>query len=128
MYSAEIKFVTFWNGHEEQIVVFPKIIQHSVMADNVQRSSFGSLRPIAGGFVVNGECVGESESLRMKARPETDTALLKKLAKTVTIEEEIKEIVNADVVNLESATATFSKPYVNKNAEKRKRRKTRGKR
>jgi hypothetical protein len=78
MFNAEMKFVVFNGHHGEQIVVFPKIIQHSVMAEDVHKSSFGGMRPISGGFIVDGECVGESESLGMKSRPE-DTSLLQGL-------------------------------------------------
>lgn len=79
MVGAEMKYVTFDGHNGEQIIIFPKIIQHSVMADDVKKSSFGGMRPIAGGFVVGGQCVGESESLRMKSRGELDTTLIRKL-------------------------------------------------
>lgn len=76
---SDTKYVVF-DGHEgEQIIAFPKIIQHSVMANDVLDSSFGGMRPISGGFIVNGECVGMSESLRMHSRGDRDTALLKKM-------------------------------------------------
>ena len=82
MLGARMKYVVF-NGHEgEQIIIFPKIIQHSVMADDVKKSSFGGMRAISGGFVVDGQCVGESESLRMKSRLDVDTALIAKLLDT----------------------------------------------
>ena len=79
MVGAEMKYVVF-DGHKgEQIIIFPKIIQHSVMADDIRKSSFGGMRAISGGFIVNGECVGESESLRMKSRRDKDTLLIQKL-------------------------------------------------
>mgnify|MGYP007046309841 CR=1 FL=1 len=76
MIGAKMKYVVFDSYNGEQIIIFPKAIQHSVMADNVKESSFGGMRAISGGFIVNGECVGESESLRMKSRLEVDTALI----------------------------------------------------
>ncbi|PHR55956.1 MAG: hypothetical protein COA43_14655 [Robiginitomaculum sp.] len=89
MLGAKMKYVVFDGYKGEQIIIFPKIIQHSVMADNVKDSSFGGMRPISGGFVVNGVCVGESESLRMKSRGDEDTHLIAKLL-DLDIEEEIK--------------------------------------
>ncbi len=79
MIGAKMKYVVFGGYEGEQIIIFPKIIQHSVMADDVERSSFGGMHPISGGFIVNGQCVGESESLRMKSRLEVDTALIPSL-------------------------------------------------
>lgn len=79
---SEMKYVVFDSHKGEQIIIFPKIIQHSVMADDVKRSSFGGMRAISGGFVVNGHCVGESESLRMKSRLDVDTALIDGLLDT----------------------------------------------
>lgn len=76
MIGARMKYVVFDGYKGEQIIIFPKIIQHSVMADDVEKSSFGGMRPISSGFVVDGQCVGESESLRMKSRLEVDTALI----------------------------------------------------
>ena len=53
MVNADMKYVVF-DGHDgEQIIIFPKVIQHSVMADDVKKSSFGGMRPISGGFVVD---------------------------------------------------------------------------
>lgn len=73
-----MKFVTFDGYEGEQIIVFPSKIQHSHFAEQVERLSFGTMKPIAGGFVEDGECVGKSISLRMGSREE-DTALLKQL-------------------------------------------------
>lgn len=76
---AKLKFVTFYNGAgAEEIIVFPAVIQHLAFAESVTELSFGRLRAVSGGFVMDGECVGESVSLGMKAREE-DTELLKKL-------------------------------------------------
>lgn len=74
--TSNMKYVVFDGHHGEQIIVFPRIIQHSHFAEQVSELSYGSMHPISGGFVVNGECVGESESLRMKSRGDKDTALI----------------------------------------------------
>tara|TARA_R110000772_G_scaffold154491_1_gene265530 strand:- start:196 stop:546 length:351 start_codon:yes stop_codon:yes gene_type:complete len=74
----KMKFVTFEDYHGEQIIVFPDHIQHAQFARAVKQAAFSDMEPISGGFVVNGECVGESISLRMDSRPE-DTELLKTL-------------------------------------------------
>lgn len=76
MFTSETKYVVFDGHNGEQIFVFPKIIQHSVMADMVEENSFGGLHRVSGGFVLNGECVGRSESMRLDSRPEVDTELL----------------------------------------------------
>ena len=73
-----MKFVTFEDYHGEQIIVFPDHIQHAQFAKGVSAAAYSDMEPIAGGFVVNGECVGESISLRVGSRPE-DTELLKTL-------------------------------------------------
>jgi hypothetical protein len=74
----KMKFVTFSDYHGEQIIVFPDHIQHAQFARGVQGAAFSDMRPIAGGFVVDGECVGKSISLRLESRSE-DTELLKTL-------------------------------------------------
>ena len=74
----KMKFVTFEDYHGEQIIVFPDHIQHLQFARAVSQASHSKMTPIAGGFVVDGECVGESISLRMSSRPK-DTELLKTL-------------------------------------------------
>jgi len=74
-----MKYVVFSGYNGDQIIIFPKKIQHSVMAADVEKSSFGTMYPISGGFISNGKCVGESESLRMKSRGDEDTALIKQM-------------------------------------------------
>ena len=74
-----MKFVTFYGPKGEQIIVFPKKIQHLAFAESIAELSYGTMRPIAGGFVENGECVGLSISLNMCSRCDEDTALLKDL-------------------------------------------------
>ena len=79
MQRSNTKYVTFKGNNGEEIVVFPSLIQHSHMADFVKDASYRAMRPISGGFIVNGECVGESESLRMVSRGDLDTKLITKL-------------------------------------------------
>jgi len=99
MIGAEMKYVVFDGHNGEQIIIFPKIIQHSVMADDVKKSSFGGMRAISGGFVVDGQCVGESESLRMKSRLDIDTALIAKLVDIVPSDHVVSEFVTDVKVN-----------------------------
>ena len=58
---SNMKYVVFDGYNGEQIIIFPRVIQHSVMAEDVEKSSYNSMFPISGGFIVNGQCVGESE-------------------------------------------------------------------
>lgn len=74
-----MKYVTFKGFGGKEIIVFPDSMQHKRFAEAARELSFGALRPISGGFVVDGECVGESISLRMKSRGNLDTALLTQL-------------------------------------------------
>lgn len=79
MIGAKQKYVVFGNRcGGEDLIPFPSVIQHSVMAENVEESSFGGMYPISGGFIVDGQCVGRSESLRMDSRGDKDTALIGK--------------------------------------------------
>ena len=110
--TSEMKYVVFYSHKGEQIIIFPKIIQHSVMADDVEKSSFGGMRAISGGFIVNGECVGESESLRMKSRGDEDTKLIDKL-----LDLDVYEETRFPVVE-------FTKSTINKNKAKRLRKKS----
>ena len=79
--DIEIKYVTFkdYKG-DEYIVTFPSYTTHSELAESVVELLDGHLKPISGGFIENGECVGESASLNLKSRLE-DTFLLRKLAR-----------------------------------------------
>jgi len=102
----EIKFVTFIDrAHVEVIMVFPGRIIHKEFARSM--TEFGYM-PIAGGFVENGQCVGESESLRLKARPE-DTKLLQEFNNKV---EEVRPL---------GPPNTFSVGYKNLTRNQRKR-------
>ena len=70
------------NGVEE-IFTFSNNIHHDCMAEVICRIRNQShddwervnRTPISAGFVEGGKCVGESESLKLKSRPE-DTILL----------------------------------------------------
>lgn len=104
MIGAKMKYVVFDGYKGEQIIIFPKIIQHSVMADDVKKSSFGGMRPISGGFVVYGQCVGESESLKMKSRLEVDTALIPAL---LDLDEDEK--ITVAETNIEKVSLAISK-------------------
>jgi len=110
---SEMKYVVFDGHNGEQIIIFPKIIQHSVMSDDVKKSSFGGMRAISGGFIVNGECVGESESLRMKSRGQKDTDLIIKMLDY----EQCEEISFQEMPKIKIPT--------NKNKAKRDRKKSR---
>lgn len=75
----DTKFVTFYSRSSgEEIMIFPSHIQHSHFSESVKRMTFKGIRPISGGFIVNGKCVGRSESLDLDSRPE-DTVLLQDL-------------------------------------------------
>jgi hypothetical protein len=74
-----MKYVVFDSYRGKQIIIFPKIIQHSTMADDVHRSSFGAMTAISAGFIESGECIGKSESLNMESRGDEDTALISNL-------------------------------------------------
>ena len=112
--QSDMKYVTFDGHNGEQIIIFPKVIQHSVMAEDVSKSSFGGMRPISAGFIVNGECVGRSESLRMGSRGDDDTALILPMLDLdrYTLEEKSKDVI------------VLEKPKLTKNQAKRKRKKS----
>lgn len=113
---SDMKYVVFNGNNGEEIIIFPRRIQHSDFAEQVAKLSFCSMRPISGGFIVNGECVGESISLRMKSRGDKDTELVIKM-------------LDLDVETLESTTPSNphfpskTKPSINKNKAKRDRKK-----
>ena len=67
----------------EEIFIFPKAVHHDCMAEilgHIRNQSFSGWRrihrePVSAGFIEGGKCVGESESLGLRSRPE-DSALL----------------------------------------------------
>ena len=74
------KYVTFQSYNGEHLIVFPEFIQHSVFADCIRKASpHYPMNPISAGFVVDAQCTGISESLRLKSRPKEDTDLLIKM-------------------------------------------------
>ena len=72
--DIEIKYVTFKDFRgDEYIITFPSYMTHAELSESVVELSDGHLKPISGGFIENGECVGESISLNLKSRGEQDT-------------------------------------------------------
>ena len=69
----------------EDIFIFPRRIHHDAMAEALSRiknQTHGNWErvvrePVSAGFVSGKRCHGESESLRLKSRPQ-DAALLEK--------------------------------------------------
>jgi|TARA_B100001079_G_C15938343_1_gene309560 hypothetical protein len=76
----ETKYVVFEYFSEEFIIIFPETLTHAELASGVTKMS-KYMNPISGGFIEHGKCVGESISLDMKSRGDTDTLLLKGLMK-----------------------------------------------
>lgn len=68
----------------EEIFIFPMDVNHDCMAEvlsGIRNQTWGDWKrirrnPISAGFIEGGQCVGGSETLQLKARPE-DTSLLK---------------------------------------------------
>ena len=79
--ESSMKYVVFYGYHGEQIIIFPKKIQHKQFADSIEQLSYGTMRPVSGGFVIDGKCVGESISLGMTSRGDEDTKLISDLLK-----------------------------------------------
>ena len=77
----ETKYVVFDDGLNKYILTFPAYVTHKEFSESLKELSDGMLYPISGGFIENGECVGESISLNLKSRDEKDTLLLKDLVK-----------------------------------------------
>ena len=108
---SDMKYVVFDGYNGEQIIIFPKKIQHSCFAESIEKLSYGTMYPISGGFIVDGECVGESESLRMESRGDLDTAL-------------INDMLNKKQLDVVPVTPEFKvKPVTNRNKAKRDRKK-----
>lgn len=109
----KMKFVTFIDYHGEQIIVFPDHIQHLQFARAVNSASFSDMEPISGGFVVDGECVGESISLGLSSRPQ-DTDLLKTF-----MGESARKIEAIDVNPVIHKKPTVANSSMTKNQRKR---------
>jgi hypothetical protein len=75
--------VTQQTDGKEEIFIFPNTVHHDCMAEilgHIKDKSFGAWKrvcrePVSAGFVKDGQCVGESESLGISSRPQ-DTDLL----------------------------------------------------
>lgn len=78
MYEGQQKYVTFESYQGRQhLIPFPNFIQHSEFAKQIQKASpYTPMHPVSAGFIVDAQCVGMSESLRLKSRPKEDTDLL----------------------------------------------------
>lgn len=78
--------VTATEEGKEEMFLFPRSVQHDIMADAVyalKDQNHGSWKriyrkPISAGFIVGGECTGYSETLGIGARPE-DTNIFRNL-------------------------------------------------
>ena len=75
------KYVVFESYQGSQhLLAFPDFIQHSVFAEHVQKASpYTPMHPMSAGFIVDAQCEGISESLRLSSRPKEDTDLLVKM-------------------------------------------------
>ncbi len=129
MIGAKMKYVTFRGyGDDEQIIIFPKVIQHSYLAEQIAELSFGELHPISGGFVVDGECVGRSESLMMDSRGGVDTALIPKMLDLDCSSDAFEDLVGFPhkPTNELGSTARNNRAPLSKNQLKRQRKKAGG--
>jgi hypothetical protein len=84
--NAEMKYVVVSSPeYGEQLVMFPKSINHNAMVESLSRIRYGTAQdwqrvyaePVSAGFTDGINCYGRSESLHLDARPGLDTALLK---------------------------------------------------
>jgi hypothetical protein len=81
-----MKYIVMALNDVEEIFVFPRTVDHDRMKEACECIRFGDERNwnrkyrhgecLSAGFVENGQCVGRSETLDLKSRPQ-DTALLK---------------------------------------------------
>lgn len=84
----DAKYIVIRTGTNELLFTFPSRISHSAMFAMVKHlrhgiksswvTPYGKSEAVAAGYIGKaGNCYGESESLKLKARPEIDTALFK---------------------------------------------------
>jgi hypothetical protein len=125
-----MKYVTFDSHNGEEIIIFPRVIQHSSLAAQVTSLSFGGMRPISAGFVEGGQCIGESLSLRMKSRGDIDTALIAKLLDmdTPKINTPLAKLLDMDTPKINTPLVKeegvrVRKPLISKNKAKALRKK-----
>lgn len=82
-----MKYIVTLLDDKEVIFVFPRCVDHDRFAEGMESIRFGNhlnwerkLRDgkiLAAGFVNQGVCSGNSETLNLKSRGAVDTALLK---------------------------------------------------
>ena len=83
-----MKYIVFELDGKEEIIVFPRTVDHDAMLEGVRMIRFGGrqnwerklfdVEPVAAGFVGNGVCHGSSETLKIGSRGALDTALFEK--------------------------------------------------
>jgi hypothetical protein len=74
--AYEMKFVVHEGSLATEIYLFPNFVTHS---DFVNRMGFDTADVVSAGFVSSDlKCYGDSVSLKLKSRPEVDTALLRR--------------------------------------------------
>lgn len=75
--------VTTDENQNREIFIFPRTVNHSIFAESIERmkdKTYGNWKRVtrtakSAGFIEDGRCVGESESLGLKAQ-ESDNELL----------------------------------------------------
>ncbi|MET3916868.1 hypothetical protein ABID97_003650 [Variovorax sp. OAS795] len=85
-----MKYIVAKIDNEEVVFVFPRTVDHDRMAEALERIRFGGDRNwerklhstnegaiISAGFVDNGTCHGNSETLKLKSRGAVDSKLLR---------------------------------------------------
>lgn len=80
-----MKYIVVRIKDVEQIFVFPRTVDHDRMHEGVCEIRHGDGRywhrefaeAISAGFIDNGACHGDSETLKLSSRGEPDTALLR---------------------------------------------------
>ena len=83
--NREMKYVVVASDAGEQLMAFPKNINHDAFAEVLSHIRDGTSRnwtrferrPVSAGFTDGITCYGRSESLNLDARIPADTALLK---------------------------------------------------
>ena len=78
-----MKYIVYHEALREYLISFPDCINHDHMAEAVGFLRFGGTQwrrsqgvVVSAGFIVGGECLGRSESLKIGSRKVTDTDIL----------------------------------------------------
>ena len=81
-----MKYIVMALNDEEEIFIFPRIVDHDRMVEACERIRFGDERNwnrkyrkgqvVAAGFIDGGVCHGRSETLGLESRGKVDAALL----------------------------------------------------